>query len=150
MIRETGMSVRMGLLMVAVLGLAAAPALAQSCGSTPIPPAVPSVADMKQKAPADAAASKHDAFVEIRNWQADLKTYRQCITNVGNSDKRQIAGLDPKKDADKIKRLTDEAASMNHEYDQSVDAEERVANDFHAIQTAYCARADVDKSSCPK
>jgi hypothetical protein len=144
------MSVRLGLLAFVFLGVAAAPAMAQSCGSEPIAPAVPSVADIKQKAPADAAASKHDAFVEIKNWQGDLKTYRDCLTNITNNDKRQISQLDPKKDEDKVKRLQNEATAATHEYDKSVDMEERVANEFHAIQTAYCARGDVDKSSCPK
>ena len=144
------MSVRQGLLVFAFLGVAATPAWAQSCGSEPIAPAIPSVADIKQKAPADAAASKHDAFVEIKNWQSDLKTYRDCLTNISNSDKRQISQLDPKKDEDKLKRLKDEASGATHEFDKSVDMEERVANEFHAIQTAYCGRADVDKSSCPK
>ena len=32
----------------------------------------------------------------------------------------------------------------------SVNMEETVVNEFHAIQAAYCARSDVDKSSCPK
>jgi hypothetical protein len=144
------MSVRLGLLAFAFMGVAATPAFAQSCGSAPIAPAIPSVADIKQKAPADAAASKHDAFVEIKNWQADLKTYRDCVTNISNGDKRQLAQLDPSKDASKVKQLKDEASSATHAFDQSVDMEERVANEFHAIQAAYCARADVDRSSCPK
>jgi hypothetical protein len=144
------MSVRLALLAFAVVGVAASPALAQSCGSEPIAPAVPSASDIKQKVPAEAEAAKHDAFVEIKNWQRDLKTYRDCLTNISNSDKRQISQLDPKKDEDKLKRLQDEATGATHQYDKSVDMEERVANDFHAVQTAYCARADVDKSSCPK
>ncbi|HEY1961639.1 MAG TPA: hypothetical protein VGG69_04400 [Rhizomicrobium sp.] len=144
------MSVRLGLFAFALLGVAATPAIAQSCGSDPIAPAIPSVAEIKQKAPADAAASKHDAFVEIKNWQADLKTYRACLTNIGNGDKRQLSQLDASKDASKVKQLKDEAAGASHAFDESVDMEERVANEFHAIQTAYCARADVDRSSCPK
>ena len=137
-------------LALAFLAGLTAPALAQTCGSAPIAPALATGAEIKQKSPADAAAAKHDAFVEIKNWQTDLKTYRACVVNVGNDAKRQIPQLDPKKDADKIKRYQDQAKAANHAYDETVDMEERVVNEFHAVQAAYCGRADVDKSSCPK
>jgi hypothetical protein len=140
----------MGLMVLAVSGLAAGPALAESCGSEPIAPALPTAAQINQKTPAEAAAAKHDAFIEIKNWQGDLKTYRDCLTNVGNENKRQIGTLDPSKDADKIKTLTAESSAASHQFDKSVDMEETVVNEFHAVQAAYCARSDVDKASCPK
>lgn len=144
------MSLRMSFMVLALGGLAAGPAFAQSCGSDPIAPALPTAAQINQKTPADAAAAKHDAFVEIKNWQADLKTYRDCLNNVGAENKRQISTLDPSKDADKIKKLTDDATAASHQFDKSVDMEETVVNEFHAIQAAYCARPDTDKASCPK
>jgi hypothetical protein len=144
------MSVRIGILVLALAGTVATPALAQSCGSAPIAPALASAAEIKQKSPADAEATKHDAFVEIKNWQADLKTYRDCVTNVSNENNKQAAGLDPKKDADKIKQLQSQAKAATHQYDATVDMEERVVNEFHAVQAAFCARSDVDRSSCPK
>src|ERR1041385_4440268 len=140
------MLARVALVTLLLSGLAA-PALAESCGSAPIAPALASAADMKQKSPDDAAAAKHDAFVEIKNWQTDLKTYRACMVNYGNEAKRQIPQLDPKKDADKIKRYQDQVSAANHAYDATVDMEERVVNEFHAVQAAYCGRTDVDKSS---
>jgi hypothetical protein len=144
------MPTKIGMLAFVTAALASAPALAQSCGSPPIAPALPSVAEINQKTPADAATTKHDGFIEIKNWQADLKTYRACVTHLSADDKKQLRETDPKKDADKIKRLQDEAAAADHNYDATVDMEERVANEFHAIQAAYCARPDTDKSSCPK
>jgi hypothetical protein len=144
------MSVRLGMLVLALAGMVATPGLAQSCGSAPIAPAFPTAAEIKQKSPADAAAAKHDAFVEVKNWQADLKTYRDCVTNISNDRNRQAAGLDPKKDADKIKQLQSEAKAATHQYDATVDMEEKVVNEFHAIQAAFCGRSDVDRSSCPK
>lgn len=137
----------LGLLM---LSGAATPALAEFCGSPPIAPALASAADVKQKSAREAADAKHDAFVEIRNWQTDLKTYRACLVNIVNQNKRDLASLDPAKDADKIKSVQNNAKSANHAYDATVDMEERVVNEFHAIQAAYCARNDVDRSSCPK
>jgi len=144
------MSMKFAVLAFAMAAVACGPARAQSCGSAPIAPALPSVAEINQKSPADAATAKHDGFIEIKNWQTELKTYRACITNLSSDDKKQIREADPKKDADKVKRLQDEAAAADHQYDATVDMEERVANEFHAIQAAFCARPDTDKSSCPK
>ena len=125
-------------------------ALAESCGSAPIAPALASAAEIRQKSPADAAAAKHDAFVEIKNWQADLKTYRACLTNVSNEARREVSNLDPNKDTDKITGLQQQSAAVTHQYDRTVDMEERVVNEFHAVQEAYCGRSDVNRSSCPK
>jgi hypothetical protein len=132
------------------LGVTATGSAADSCGSAPIAPAFATSADISTKAPAQAEAAKHDAFVEIRNWQNDLKDYRACLVNVTNDAKRQISGLDPSKDKDKIAGLQQTGNRASHGYDATVDMEERVVNEFHAIQAAYCARKDVDKSSCPK
>jgi hypothetical protein len=131
-------------------GVTATGAAADSCGSAPIAPAFATSADISTKSPAQAEAAKHDAFVEIRNWQNDLKDYRACLVNVTNDAKRQISGLDPSKDKDKIAGLQQTGNRASHGYDATVDMEERVVNEFHAIQAAYCARKDVDKSSCPK
>ena len=143
------MRVRLGVLVVASVAMPA-PALAQSCAGEPIAPAFASAADIQHASPVAAAAAKHDAFIEIKNWQRDLKTYRDCLTGVTNMDKRQVVGLDPNKDADKIAQLQAQAKAATHEFDATVDMEEKVVNEFHAIQAAYCARNDVDKSSCPK
>lgn len=138
------------LLALLMLGTVAPPALAEVCGSPPIAPALASAGDIKQKSAREAADAKHDAFVEIRNWQTDLKTYRACLVNIVNQNKRDLASLDPAKDADKIKGVQNNAKAANFAYDKTVDMEERVVNEFHALQAAYCARTDVDKSSCPK
>lgn len=143
------MRVPLGVLVVGWTFMAA-PAFAQSCAGEPIAPAFASAADIQHATPAAAAVAKHDAFVEIKNWQRDLKTYRDCLTGVTNMDKRQLPGLDPKKDADKIAGLQAEAKAATHEFDATVDMEERVVNEFHALQAAYCARTDIDRSSCPK
>ena len=55
-----------------------------------------------------------------------------------------------KPDKDKIAKLKGQIDATQHAYDQSVDSEERIVNDFHALSTAYCARSDVDRASCPK
>ena len=143
------MGMRVGIL-AGLMVLVAAPALAQSCGSPPIAPAMPSAASIKQKAPAAAAAAKHDAFLDIKNWQADLKNYRACVESERSQAKTELAGTDASKDAGKVKRLKDEIDGADHEYDTTVNAEEEVVNEFHEIQTAYCGRKDVDLATCPK
>ena len=135
------------------LAASAGGAMAENmCGDEPIAPAIPSVADMNQKTPADAASARHSAFLDVVRWQNSLKSYRQCLDASVNTDKRQLgeAQRSDKPDKDKITRIGDEITAMGHLYDASVDDEERVVNDFHAALTAYCNRSDVDKSACPK
>jgi hypothetical protein len=140
-----------GLALTFVLA-SALPALAQTsaCGSQPFAPALATPAEMNQKSAAEAATAKHDAFMDVKNWQGDLKTYRACLDAQGSKAKADLAGLDKTKDADKIKTLKDQVAQADTGFNASVDAEEKVVNEFHALQAAYCQRTDVDRASCPK
>jgi len=138
-------------LAAAVLVLSSAPAWAEiSCGSIPFEPAMPSAADISSKSAADAATAVHDAFEDIKHWQGDLKTYRDCTDKVSNQAQGAMASLDRVKDADKIKDLQAQKQEADHLYNQSIDREEKVVNQYHAAQTAYCMRSDADKSKCPK
>jgi len=141
--------------LVAVLSvMATAPAWAESsCGGEPIPPDVPSVAALGQMSPADALKAKHQAFVDVTTWQKTaLKDYRNCLDADENQIKRDRANAasQSKPDQDKLKRLDGQIADDEKANTSSADTEERVVNDFHALSTAFCARPDVDKSSCPK
>ena len=132
---------------------AAAPAWAQStCGAEPIPPVIPSAAEIGQKNPADAAKAKHQAFLDIKAWQTALKDYRGCLDSDENQNKRdrQNAASQSKPDQDRLKEIDTKIAADESANTSSTNDEERVVNDFHALSTAYCSRTDVDKSSCPK
>jgi hypothetical protein len=122
------------------------------CGDEPIAPAIPGAADIAKKSPVDAAAAKHTAFQDIRRWQTELKTYRDCLDATSNTDKREVgeAQRSSKPDKDKIADLQKEIAGDSHAYDATTDDEEKVVNDFNALSVAYCSRADVDRTSCPK
>ena len=137
------------LVVVASAGTAAADNM---CGEEPIAPLIPTAADIKEKAPADAEAAKHTAFSDIRRWQGELKSYRDCLNATVQTDNRQIgeAARADKPDPDKVKKLQADVANENNAYDRSTDEEERIVNDFNAVSVAYCTRSDVDKSSCPK
>ena len=134
--------------------VAAAPAWAESsCGGEPIPPDVPSVAALGQMSPADAQKAKHQAFLDVTTWQKNgLKDYRSCLDADENQIKRDLgnAKSQSKPDQDKIKRLGGQIADDEKASQHSTDTEEHVVNDFHALSTAFCARPDVDKTSCPK
>ncbi len=144
------MSSKLGLVLSLFLA-STAPVLAQqSCGSVPFEPAMPSPADMKTKSVPDAETALHDAVSDIKNWQADLKTYRACLDAQGAQAKAGLTGLDKDKDADKIKDLKEVKASSDHLYDKSVDREEAVVNEFHLAQASYCGRPDANKNKCPK
>ena len=137
------------LLLVASVSGAAADNM---CGDEPIAPAIPAPAEIAKKSPVDAATAKHNAFQDIRRWQAELKTYRDCLDATTNTDKREVgeAQRSEKPDKDKIAGLQKEIAGASHAYDVTADDEEKVVNDFNALSVAYCSRADVDRSSCPK
>jgi hypothetical protein len=125
-------------------------AQSESCGNVPFAPAIASPADLKAKSPTDAHTAVHDAFIDIKNWQSDLKTWRACLDARSAADKRSVSQADPKKDADKVKQWNDDVAQNGHDFDASVDNEEKVVNEFHALQAGYCTRTDIDKSTCPK
>ena len=55
-----------------------------------------------------------------------------------------------KPDKDKVAKFNDEILASSRALDASSDQEERVVNEFHAAQVAFCTRKDVDVSSCPK
>ena len=140
-------------LAVAFSVAAAAPAWAESaCGDAPIPPAIPTAAEIGQKSPIEAQKAKHQAFEDIKAWQASLKDYRGCLDSDQNGIKRQRqdAATQSKPDQDKIKKLDGEIAADDKAYTRSTNTEERVVNDFHALSVAFCARPDTDKASCPK
>jgi hypothetical protein len=122
------------------------------CGDEPIAPLIPTVAEMKAKTPAEAATSRHTAFLEVRKWQSDLQSYRNCLNAAVAEDKRKLgeAQRSDKPDKDKIEGIQKDMTSTGAAYDSSVDEEERIVNDFHGALVAYCARQDVDRSACPK
>jgi len=134
--------------------MATAPAWAESnCGGDPIPPDVTSVAAMGQMSPADALKAKHQAFIDVTTWQKTaLKDYRNCLDADENQAKRDRANVasQSKPDQDHLKRIDNQIADDEKANTRSNDTEERVVNDFHALSTAFCARPDVDKSTCPK
>ena len=146
------MSLRSGLALAIFLASSGAAGAQEMCGDPPIAPVIPSAAEVRAKAPAEAAAERHSAFAEIRRWQGALKSYRDCLNATITTDKREMfeGARSEKPDKDKIAKFGEEITASNHAYDASVDQEERVVNEFHAAQVAYCARKDVDVSTCPK
>jgi hypothetical protein len=134
--------------------VAAAPAWAESsCGGEPIPPAIPSVAELGQMTPAAALKAKHQAFVDVTTWQkSGLKDFRNCLDADESKIKRDRANAasQTKPDQDRLKQYDGEIADDEKASQHSTDTEEHVVNDFHALSTAFCARPDVDKTSCPK
>jgi hypothetical protein len=137
------------LLLAASTGGAAADNM---CGDDPIAPLIPSVADMKSKPPQEAASSRHSAFLEVRRWQGELKSYRQCLSATVSTDKRKLGEgqRSDKPDKTKLEKLQAEIEDTSRAFDSSVDEEESIVNDFHAAQVAYCTRSDVDRTPCPK
>ncbi|HEY3778860.1 MAG TPA: hypothetical protein VGL35_12460 [Rhizomicrobium sp.] len=149
---EAIMLERLGLAGILLVVLTCGAAAQEMCGDSPIAPVIPAPADVRQKPAADANAAQHSAFLEIRKWQGALKSYRDCLNATVDTDKRDLgeAARDSKPDTKKMGKLEQEMTDSHHAWDASVDEEERLVNEFHAVQVAYCSRNDVDRSSCPK
>src|SRR5579862_9802043 len=146
------MSPKIGLTLALLIASGGGAAAQQMCGDPPLAPVLPSATEMRAKSPADAARARHSAFADVRGWQGSLKSYRDCLNATVAMDKRTAGenARSDKPDKEKIANWKAEIDEANHAYDVSVDQEERVVNEFHAAQVAYCARKDVDVSTCPK
>ena len=143
---------RLRLAFVLLIASAGAAAAQEMCGDPPIAPAFVSPAEMRAKTPADAAATEHGGFADIRRWQGALRSYRDCLNATIANDRRQAAEISrsEKPDKDRIAKINDEILTIGHALNASADQEERIVNEFHADQVAYCMRKDVDTSTCPK
>jgi hypothetical protein len=120
--------------------LLASPALADTvCGTSPVGPAIPAPSAVSGKSAEDAAKIKHEAFVQVKDYQSRLKSFRDCLITQTNGMKTQIA--DAKDDAAK-KPLQEKMDGMQKAYDKTVDDETQVVNDYVALQTAVCKIMD--------
>lgn len=126
---------------------------ASTCGDAPYAPALPSASDMARLAPADAVASKHQAFQSVTDWQKNLKIYRDCLNAVVGSDNIKITsdqGSTDKNAPDKIKALQADVARANSLYNHTVDTEKSIVNSYTALSKVYCSRKDVDLAVCQR
>ncbi len=136
---------------LAVLALSGVPALAQSpCGNAPVPPALATTAELNAQAPDAAKATKHDAFVDVKKWQGDLKSYRDGLTANADAAKARLLDATREGKKDKIAAAQGEVDTYNKCFDSTVDTEQRVVGEYVTLQNTYCKRGDVDKSTCPK
>jgi len=137
-------------LAAAIFALTATPAFADdTCGPAPIGPAIPAASDLAGKAIEAQRAEVMDAYHQVKAYQAALKPFRGCLATQDQADAAQIASLDPKKDADKIKAIKQLVSDRLKINDQSVDAETQVVTDFNNLHVAECA-TDTDVKMCPK
>ena len=137
-------------LAAAVCAVAAAPAFADdTCGPAPIGPAIPGASDLAGKAIEAQRTVVIDAYHQVKAYQAALKPYRSCLSTQDQADRAKIAGLDRKKDADKIAVANQRIADRSKLNYQSVDSETQVVTDFNTLHVAECA-TDTDVKMCPK
>jgi hypothetical protein len=125
----------------------------EMCGDLPIGPVIPSAPDIAKKSAADAAVAQRGVFLDVKRWQGALKSYRDCLNATDNTDRRELGEAQrggDKTDTKRSDKLTAEITDLRQAWNASADEEERVVNEFHAMQTAYCGRKDVDRASCPK
>jgi hypothetical protein len=134
-------------LIAAAVLLFPASAMAQTCGTAPARPDIPKQKSLSDKSTADIQTIQHQAFATVKDWQSSVKPYRDCLAGISTADKQKIAGSS---DATQIAQWKAESKAADHAFDATVDTEELMVADFHAIQAAYCMRPDADASVCPK
>jgi hypothetical protein len=121
-----------------VLLATAAPALAQSCGSAPIAPAIPGASDLSGKTTDDAHKYVLDVLKSVKGYQQNLGTYRTCLKA---QEDMQLAALNDAKtsgDKTKIAAAKDQAQSTIDLENKTIDSEQQVATDFNRLHEAYC------------
>ena len=146
------MLTRPTLIFLALLGSGASATAQSMCGDLPIAPDILAPPEMHARPPADAYKAMRGAFTEMKRWQGDLKSFRDCLIASINTDNREISEQQhsDKPDKDKIAKSQAALKNVNDMWNSSVDDEERTVNRFHAAQTAYCTRTDVNRAICPK
>ena len=126
--------------LVGAVLLLASPALAEiSCGTTPIAPAIPTASAIAGKTAEEATAAKHEAFVQVKAYQATLKTFRECLITQTTALKGTV---DAAKDDAAKKAVTEKVEAMQKVYDKTIDDETQVVSDYGALQTAVCKIAE--------
>lgn len=122
-----------------VLFAMAAPAMAQSCGSAPIAPAIPGAGDLSGKAPDDAHKFVLDVLKSVKSYQQNLGAFRTCLKA---QEDMQLAALNDAKtagDKTKIAAAQDQAQATIDATNKTIDSEQQVAADFNQLHQAYCA-----------
>ncbi len=125
--------------LVGAVLMLASPALAETCGSAPIAPAIPTASSVAGKPGEEATKIKHDAFVQVKAYQGTLKPFRECLMKQTADVKAETEAA--KDDAAK-KAAQSKMGDMQKAYDKTVDDETKTVQDYVALQTAVCKIID--------
>jgi hypothetical protein len=117
----------------------ASPALAETCGSAPIAPAIPGASAVAGKPGEEATKIKHDAFVQVKAYQGTLKPFRECLIKQTSDVK---AEAENGKDDSAKKAAQAKMADLQKAYDKTVDDETKTVQEYVALQTAVCKIVD--------
>jgi hypothetical protein len=137
-------------LAAAVAVFAAAPAFAaDSCGSTPVAPAIAGAADLSGKTTDDAHKVALDALKTVKIYQAALQPFYNCVETQSNANKTAIAEAQSKSDKAKLAQLQDADVQLQKNYQATLATEKQVVGDYMTLHDAYCKMGD-GLAGCPK
>lgn len=139
------MFIRVGLGVFA-LALLSAPAMAagQCDTSGPVQPAMPTPAELTAMSIPDAQTRINGMFKDLHLYQAQLKTYRDCLNAAMAADQNKVNTGAAQKDDSQKKAAQDEYSRYAAAFNQSVDAEKSLAEQINADTKAHCARDTSD------
>jgi len=121
-----------------VLLAAASPALAQSCGTAPLAPAIPGASELSGKAPDDAHKFVLDVLKTVKAYQSSLATYRNCLKAQENVDLAALNDAKATGDKTKIAAAQEKAQASIDAQNKTIDSEQQVAGDYNKLHEAYC------------
>jgi hypothetical protein len=128
----------------------ASPALAdESCGNSPLAPAIPAASDLSGKNADDAHAFVLSALKSVKAYQGTLSTYRECLQTQAANQKPIIADAKAKGDKTKADAAQSQMDALQASYDKTVDTETQVVTDYSNLHAAYCKMGD-GLVGCPK
>lgn len=125
------------------------PALAQSCGTAPIPPEIPGVNSISGKTTDDAHNIVLGSVKNVKTYQGQLSTYRECLQNQANAQKQVAADAKTAGEKAKADAATAEMTSLQAAYDKTIDVETQMVTDWQNLHNAYCKMGD-GLAGCPK
>lgn len=134
---------------VVLLAAVAAPAVADECGSAPIPPAFPSASELNQK-PVDAARKDVlDSYHLVKTFMASNTSFRSCLERLSAADTADIDAGKAKADDAKVKAAQAHMATLDTSFKTAIATAQKVADEFNTLRLDHCKR-DTDTKVCPQ
>lgn len=137
--------------MAALLAAMSAPAFAaDDCGSLPIPPVIPTAAEITAKPLEIARKDVFDTYHLVKTYQGANETYRSCLVRMSKQDEAALGDAKAKGEDAIVKSIAARMDDREVVYKRTFASEDLIARDFNTMRMAHCGRGDTDPKVCPQ